>query len=87
METFFFAVPHRLLWDNWERFCGAQDDPGDSIDFSIPRLNAGGHGVGSMADYFGIPITVSLQPNALAFRHLAHRAQATSGSEMPDATD
>lgn len=36
MEHFFFAVPIRLLWDNWEKFCGAQDNPGDSIDFTIP---------------------------------------------------
>lgn len=26
----FFAVPVRLLWTNWERFNGAQDDPDDS---------------------------------------------------------
>ena len=30
LETFFFFVPYRLVWDNWEKFCGAQDDPGDS---------------------------------------------------------
>ena len=29
METFFFAVPNRLLWDNWEKFMGFQEDPGD----------------------------------------------------------
>ena len=28
METFFFAVPNRLLWANWEKFCGAQANPG-----------------------------------------------------------
>ena len=21
IETFFFAVPYRLIWDNWEKFC------------------------------------------------------------------
>ena len=30
VETFFFAVPHRLVWDNWEKFCGEQTDPGRS---------------------------------------------------------
>ena len=39
LETFFFFVPYRLLWDNWEKFCGAQDDPGDSISFTVPVLS------------------------------------------------
>ena len=38
LETFFFFVPYRLVWDNWEKFCGAQDNPADSIDFTIPAL-------------------------------------------------
>ena len=25
IETFFFAVPYRLIWNNWEKFCGEQD--------------------------------------------------------------
>lgn len=37
METFFFFVPNRLVWDNWERFNGEQDNPGDSIDYVIPQ--------------------------------------------------
>ena len=32
IETFFFAVPYRLVWSNWEKFCGEQDNPGDSTD-------------------------------------------------------
>lgn len=30
INTFFFFVPNRLLWDNWERFNGEQDSPTDS---------------------------------------------------------
>ena len=30
LETFFFAVPNRLIWDNWEKFNGAQDNPSRS---------------------------------------------------------
>ena len=33
LETFFFFVPNRLVWDNWDKFLGAQTDPGDSVDF------------------------------------------------------
>jgi len=57
LDTFFFYIPNRLLWTNWEKFCGAQTDPGDSISFTVPTIPmaAGGPEVGTLADYFGIP--------------------------------
>jgi len=72
METFFFAVPIRLLWDNWQKFNGEQVDPGDSTDFLIPTID----GVqtvqsSSIGDYFGLPLAVAyddLLPSALWFR-------------------
>lgn len=70
METFFFAVPIRLLWDDWEKFNGAQDKPGDSTDYLIPRFQTD-HKVteGSLADYFGIPLGYPLKDcNALHHR-------------------
>ncbi len=54
-ETFAFFVPYRLLWSNHEKFHGAQDDPGDSIDFTIPSRNLNNSPVGTLQDYFGIP--------------------------------
>lgn len=72
MDFFFFAVPNRLLWENWKRFMGERDpDPDSSIDYTVPQVTtpAGGHLVGSMADYFGIPTEVdNLDPVALYFR-------------------
>ncbi len=72
LETFFFFVPNRILWTNWERFCGAQDDPTDSIDFTIPVLTAaGGHGDSKLADYMGIPrllVPDTTDVSALPFR-------------------
>lgn len=70
METFFFFVPNRLLWDNWQKFNGEQENPGDSTDFLIPTIkNTGSFTVGSIADYFGIPTGVNnLEVNALPFR-------------------
>ncbi len=63
LDTFFFAVPMRLLWTNWEKFNGAQDDPGDSTSFVIPQTTvpAGGYPVGGacLEDYFGIPVGVA----------------------------
>lgn len=61
IESFFFAVPYRLIWDNWERFNGAQTDPDDSTDFVMPTMTSPastGYDVGSLADYFGIPTGV-----------------------------
>ena len=38
MDTFFFFVPYRLVWDNWKRFMGEQRNPGDSTSFWFPRF-------------------------------------------------
>lgn len=57
LSSFFFFVPNRLTWVNWEKFMGAQAVPGDSTSYLIPQYESGvgGFAVGSMADYFGIP--------------------------------
>lgn len=83
MDTFFFFVPTRLVWDNWQRFCGEQKNPGDSTDFLIPVLthNPDTNNIitrftpGSIFDYMGLPTstnspdsTVSFYVNALPFR-------------------
>lgn len=70
METFFFFVPNRLLWENWQKFNGEQENPGDSTDFLVPTIkNNESFEVGSIADYFGIPTGVNnLEVNALPFR-------------------
>lgn len=71
IDYFFFAVPNRLVWNNWQKFNGEQDDPGDSTDFLVPQVQApaGGWLVGSLADYFGIPTQVAnIKVNSLHFR-------------------
>ena len=57
LDSFFFFVPNRLVWTNWVRFMGEQDNPGDSISYTIPQVvsPAGGYAVGSLFDYFGLP--------------------------------
>ncbi len=57
-DTFAFFVPYRTMWTNHEKFHGAQDDPGDSISFTIPiltRADATGTPLNSLWDYFGLP--------------------------------
>jgi len=58
IDTFWFFVPYRLLWDNWEKFCGAQDNPGESIDYTVPVVSGGNTntGEGTLWDYFGLPL-------------------------------
>lgn len=71
LETFFFAVPIRLIWDNWQRFNGEQENPGDSTDFLVPQIQAPAEGwqYGSLADYMGIPTGVGgLKTSALWHR-------------------
>jgi hypothetical protein len=61
LDSFFFAVPNRLLWDNWQKFNGEQTDPGDSTDYTVPTIAApvGGYLEASISDYFGIPTLVA----------------------------
>ncbi len=73
LDSFFFAVPIRLIWDNWEKMNGAQVNPGDSIAYLVPQIAApAGTGwlIGSLADHFGIPTGIA----DLTHSSLWHRA-------------
>ena len=53
-DTFFFAVPYRLVWNNWQKFNGEQTDPGDSTDYMTPIMTSTastGYLTGSLHDY------------------------------------
>ncbi len=76
VDIHFFFVPNRLVWDNWRRFMGEQNDPTDVITgLVVPKtailLNREG---GTVADYFGIPRNMAaatdaqIWVNALPFR-------------------
>lgn len=70
LETFFFFVPNRLVWDNWQRFNGEQKNPTDSTDFLIPTVSGTNVQNQTLWDYFGLPTNVNkaLKVNALPFR-------------------
>lgn len=57
MDTFWFFVPNRLVWTNWQKFQGEQTNPGDSIDYVIPKQisPAGGYAALTLQDYLGLP--------------------------------
>lgn len=73
LSSFFFAVPFRLVWNNWERFNGAQSNPGDTTEYLIPQMTSTavtGYAEGSLHDYFGLPTKVP----GLSHSSLWHRA-------------
>lgn len=69
METFFFSVPIRLIWDNWQKFNGEQKNPGDSTDFVVPEINTTPTEL-SLEDYFGLPIGKNI--TVCSFWHRAY---------------
>lgn len=76
VDTHFFYVPNRLVWDNWQRMMGEQDSPGDSIAYSVPQVVSPTNGfpVRGVADYFGLPTVgqttagQTISVNSLPFR-------------------
>lgn len=55
LDAFFFFVPNRLLWVNWQKFCGEQVNPGDSTSFTVPQVTYTS-ATGNLWDYFGLPL-------------------------------
>lgn len=72
MDTFWFFVPERLVFDHFQAMCGEQDNPTDSTDYLFPTVKSPtgtGFEVGSIADYFGLPTGVpNLEVRAEPFR-------------------
>lgn len=61
---FFFSCPKRILWTNWVKMMGEQDDPGDSTDFYVPQFTSTTVTQRTLSDYIGIPPGVSLDFNS-----------------------
>ena len=63
MDTYFFFVPCRLLWEHWENMFGENDTNywAEKTEYSTPSsLIGGASGLsnGSIGDYFGLPTGV-----------------------------
>uniref|UniRef100_A0AAU8AVL9 Major capsid protein n=1 Tax=Dulem virus 151 TaxID=3145628 RepID=A0AAU8AVL9_9VIRU len=76
LDTYFFFVPNRLVWNHWKEFNGENTQSAwlPTVEYEVPQLTAPADGwnVGTIADYFGIPTGVSgLSVNALPFRAYA----------------
>lgn len=80
VETQFFFVPWRILWDNFKKFMGEQANPGDSISYIFPTITltglttafAAGNLQAMFFDYMGVPLAnfpgANVTINALPFR-------------------
>ncbi len=81
LDTYYFFVPNRLVWDKWKEFCGENTDSAwaPKSTHYIPKIASpkGGFESGSIADYMGLPVGVEwsatdlLAPSALPFRAYA----------------
>lgn len=77
LDTYYFFVPNRLVWDHWKEFCGENTESAwiQQTEYTMPQITspAGqGWSVGTLADYFGIPTGVAgLSVSALPFRAYA----------------
>lgn len=74
LDTYYFFVPNRLVWEHWQNLMGENDTTSwyPTVDYSVPQVispHNGGWGIGTIADYFGVPTGVpDLYVNALPFR-------------------
>jgi hypothetical protein len=61
LDSFFFFVPNRLLWSNWKKFNGEQNNPADSTSFVMPTITSpvGGYLEQSLSDYLTLPTKVA----------------------------
>nr|WNN13323.1 MAG: major capsid protein [Microviridae sp.] len=77
LDTYYFFVPNRLVWEHWKQFNGENTESAwlPQTEYSIPQITAPadtGWTVGTIADYFGIPTGVpGISVNALPFRAYA----------------
>nr|DAU06815.1 MAG TPA: major capsid protein [Microviridae sp.] len=72
IESFFFFVPSRLVYDKWVNLCGEQENPEDSTDYLVPTVSLTGDMTNKLPDYMGIACASgtfnSVSVNCLPFR-------------------
>lgn len=82
LETYFFFVPNRLVWDHWKEFMGENNTDAwtQDVTYRVP-ISVLQHAClrGSLADYFGIPTNVG--SGVQGFSQLPFRAYALIWNE------
>jgi len=74
LDSFFFFVPNRLIWSNWQKFMGQQENPSDSISYVVPTTTtpASGYAVGSIFDYMGLPTVGQVNTGSTVTHNVLH---------------
>lgn len=73
LDTYYFFVPNRLVWEHWRELMGENTESAwiPQTEYQVPQITAptGGWNIGTIADYFGIPTGVqNISVSALPFR-------------------
>lgn len=76
LDMYYFFVPHRLVWNKWEAFNGANDDMTDlgywtqTTEYTVPTIKYTGMTVpaNSVPAYMGVPIGKNVEFSALPIR-------------------
>lgn len=72
IDVFAFFVPNRIIWDDFKKFFGENNDPWavtDDVLIPVVKAPSDGWEVGTIADYMGLPVNKKdLEVNALPFR-------------------
>lgn len=73
LDTYYFFVPNRLVWEHWKQLNGENTDSAwiPQTEYKVPQLVApsGGWNIGTIADYFGLPTGIGgYEVSALPFR-------------------
>lgn len=79
LDTHFFFVPNRLVWEHWEEFMGERPNPDDDpTEHVMPKalINLKTMQPGDLAAYFGLPMNplasnTPVEVSALPFRAYA----------------
>lgn len=72
LDTYFFFVPHRLVWKHWKEFMGENNESAwlPTTEYTIPRLNrllaVGTLERSLIISAFLLALTVSLCPRCLS---------------------
>lgn len=75
VDVYSFFVPHRLVWENFEKMMGEADPDAwtSPVEYTIPQVSApsGGWNVGTLASYYGVPPYKEAKVSAIPFRGYA----------------
>ncbi|AZL82917.1 major capsid protein [Apis mellifera associated microvirus 12] len=76
LDSHWFYVPNRIVFDDWERFMGQQDTPSQTIDIPLPlmTITQAQWDANPIHDYLGIPRPQNLPGGPLTVVSLPHRA-------------